>query len=86
MGPRCVHSCLNDNVTIPNNGSPIYTLAMRDVVICTSGLDVAEKVCIHISISQKTKKTKKNMQYNFFPYNPEKTGAIGWFHGRMVHQ
>lgn len=36
-----------DNVTIPNIMSPIYTLAMRDLVICMSGIDVLEKVCLH---------------------------------------
>lgn len=37
-------SCMNSDAFVPNVRSPIFSDAMRDLVICTSGLNSAEKV------------------------------------------
>lgn len=44
LGPPVMLSCLNSNAYVPNVKSPIFSDAMRDLVICTSGLNSAEKV------------------------------------------
>lgn len=43
IGPRCLHSCLADNIVVPHVVSPIYTMAMRDLVVCASKIEPAEK-------------------------------------------
>lgn len=47
LGPRCVLSCLYDK-TIPNLPTPIFTVAMRDKIVCASGIKNSEKVFIKI--------------------------------------
>lgn len=46
LGPRCVISCMMDNVTLPDIDSPMYNLAMRDLIVCLSSFDPQEKVSI----------------------------------------
>ncbi|XP_055297166.1 DNA topoisomerase 2-binding protein 1-A [Sitodiplosis mosellana] len=43
LGPRCVISCMMDNVVLPYIDSPMYNLAMRDLILCLSSFDVQEK-------------------------------------------
>uniref|UniRef100_A0A182RSY5 BRCT domain-containing protein n=1 Tax=Anopheles funestus TaxID=62324 RepID=A0A182RSY5_ANOFN len=43
IGPRCLISCFMDNETIPLGVHPVYTTAMRNLTICSSGLKAKEK-------------------------------------------
>lgn len=44
LGPRSVISCMMDNLTVPHIDSPMFNLAMRDLVVCLSSFDLQEKV------------------------------------------
>lgn len=43
VGPRCLLVCLLDCAKIPLYTSPVYITAMRDLYICCSGFEVAQK-------------------------------------------
>uniref|UniRef100_A0A182MVT2 BRCT domain-containing protein n=1 Tax=Anopheles culicifacies TaxID=139723 RepID=A0A182MVT2_9DIPT len=43
IGPRCLISCFMDNETIPLGVHPVYTTAMRNLTVCSSGLKAKEK-------------------------------------------
>jgi len=43
LGPRCLLSCLRNNTPVPELPYPLYTVAMRGLDICFSGLDPVEK-------------------------------------------
>uniref|UniRef100_A0A182VZQ1 BRCT domain-containing protein n=1 Tax=Anopheles minimus TaxID=112268 RepID=A0A182VZQ1_9DIPT len=43
IGPRCLISCFTDNETIPLGVHPVYTTAMRNLTVCSSGLKAKEK-------------------------------------------
>ncbi|XP_058451555.1 DNA topoisomerase 2-binding protein 1-A [Malaya genurostris] len=43
VGPRCLISCFQDNEAIPKGKQPIFTTAMRNLVVCMSGLKPEEK-------------------------------------------
>lgn len=40
----CIRSCLVDSLSIPENKSPVFTAAMRDVVVTASQVSPAIKV------------------------------------------
>uniref|UniRef100_A0A182JW07 BRCT domain-containing protein n=1 Tax=Anopheles christyi TaxID=43041 RepID=A0A182JW07_9DIPT len=46
IGPRCLISCFMDNETIPLGVHPVYTTAMRNLTVCSSGLKAKEKSLI----------------------------------------
>ncbi|XP_052901138.1 DNA topoisomerase 2-binding protein 1-A [Anopheles moucheti] len=43
IGPRCLISCFMDNETIPLGVHPVYTTAMRNLTVCSSGLKAKDK-------------------------------------------
>lgn len=43
LGPRCIISCYMNNRPIPLGKSPVFTAAMQDLVISTSGMTVDNK-------------------------------------------
>ncbi|XP_066278683.1 DNA topoisomerase 2-binding protein 1-like [Branchiostoma lanceolatum] len=47
VGPQCVLSCLKLGKAIPKADYPIYTMAMRDVVISCSSVEKEERTTIH---------------------------------------
>ncbi|XP_035774152.1 DNA topoisomerase 2-binding protein 1-A-like [Anopheles albimanus] len=47
IGPRCLISCFMGNETIPLGKHPVFTTAMRNLTVCSSGLKTKEKA--HIS-------------------------------------
>jgi len=44
LGPRCLLSCLIEGLPIPDSNSPIYTTAMRGLVVTTTNFSGQEKV------------------------------------------
>lgn len=44
LGPRCLLSCLIEGLPIPDSNSPIYTTAMRGLVVTTTNFSGKEKV------------------------------------------
>nr|XP_040229158.2 DNA topoisomerase 2-binding protein 1 [Anopheles coluzzii] len=46
IGPRCLISCFMDNETIPLGVHPVYTTAMRNLTVCSSGLKAKEKTLV----------------------------------------
>lgn len=44
VGPRCLLTAVTEGVSIPNNGSPIYTMAMADMKIALSSFPPNKKV------------------------------------------
>lgn len=40
----CLRICFVEAISIPENNSPIYTMAMRDIVMSVSNLNPKEKV------------------------------------------
>eukprot|EP00058_Branchiostoma_floridae_P012092 XP_002597580.1 hypothetical protein BRAFLDRAFT_82314 [Branchiostoma floridae] len=47
VGPQCVLSCLKLGKAIPKADHPIYTVAMKDVVISCSSVEKQERAMIH---------------------------------------
>lgn len=45
LGPVCLTSSLMNDTSIPNIKSPIFNLAMRNLIICLSAYSLQEKVC-----------------------------------------
>jgi len=43
VGPRCLLSCLKSNTPVPELNYPMYTAAMKGLVVTCSGLDKPEK-------------------------------------------
>ncbi|XP_050524505.1 DNA topoisomerase 2-binding protein 1-B [Daktulosphaira vitifoliae] len=43
VSPLCLRTCFVESIPIPENKSPIYTLAMRDVVLSASNINPKEK-------------------------------------------
>lgn len=43
LGPRCIISCYMNNRPVPLGKSPVFTAAMQDLVISTSGMSVETK-------------------------------------------
>lgn len=47
VGPRCLLNCFLTGVSIPEGAHPVFTTAMRDMVVCVSGFQAEFKVnCI----------------------------------------
>ncbi|KFB41203.1 AGAP002760-PA-like protein [Anopheles sinensis] len=46
IGPRCLISCFMAIETIPLGVHPVYTTAMRNLTVCSSGLKAKEKAAI----------------------------------------
>ncbi|GLH09974.1 Uncharacterized protein GBIM_14988 [Gryllus bimaculatus] len=46
IGPRCVLDCLAADILIPKSKFPLFTLAMRDLVITTTGFSEPEKTLL----------------------------------------
>lgn len=44
VSPMCLRTCFVEAISIPQNYSPIYTMAMRNVVLSISNLSPSEKV------------------------------------------
>lgn len=44
VGPQCVITCFMENESVPNNKSPVFTMAMRNLIITLSAFSLAEKV------------------------------------------
>lgn len=40
----CLRTCFIEAISIPKNNSPVYTMAMRNVVLSVSNLNPKEKV------------------------------------------
>ncbi|KAJ6644281.1 DNA topoisomerase 2-binding protein 1 [Pseudolycoriella hygida] len=47
LGPRVVISCQLTDDAVPNIASPIYTLALKNAVVCLSGLSAERRAEIH---------------------------------------
>ncbi|XP_026726521.1 DNA topoisomerase 2-binding protein 1 [Trichoplusia ni] len=43
VGPRCLSCCLTEGTPIPSGPEPVYTIAMRGLVVTASGLTKAQK-------------------------------------------
>lgn len=43
LGPRCIISCYMNNRSVPLGKSPVFTSAMQDLVISTSGMSIDNK-------------------------------------------
>nr|XP_037871630.1 DNA topoisomerase 2-binding protein 1-A [Bombyx mori] len=43
VGPRCLSCCLTEGISIPTGPEPVYTIAMRGLVITASGLSKDKK-------------------------------------------
>lgn len=48
VGPRCLACCLTEGIAIPSGPEPVYTVAMRDLMVTASGLTKEKKVNINI--------------------------------------
>lgn len=46
----CLRTCFIEAISIPENNSPVYTMAMRDIVLSVSNLSPTEKVCTMLSL------------------------------------
>lgn len=46
VGPRCLSCCLTEGISIPTGPEPVYTIAMRGLVITASGLSKDKKVMV----------------------------------------
>lgn len=42
----CLRTCFVEAISIPENNSPVYTMAMRNIVLSVSNLSPKEKVYI----------------------------------------
>ena len=42
LGPSCLVSCLQNNTAVPSSNFPVFSSAMRGLVLTSSGLDAAE--------------------------------------------
>ncbi|XP_055372512.1 DNA topoisomerase 2-binding protein 1 [Condylostylus longicornis] len=51
IGPRCLLSCILDDLSVPLGTSPIFATSMRDMSICISGLKDSEKQNLRTLIS-----------------------------------
>lgn len=51
LGPRCVLSCLVNNIDLPAVEWPIFSLTMQDLTVCISGLRSNEKVNARINVN-----------------------------------
>ena len=48
VGPQCIISCLQTMLPLPSNGNqPVYTVAMRGVYACCTGIPQSERVELH---------------------------------------
>lgn len=47
LGPRILINCQLTNDVVPNIASPIYTLAMKNDIVCLSGIMEAKRAEIH---------------------------------------
>ncbi|XP_037044604.1 DNA topoisomerase 2-binding protein 1 isoform X3 [Bradysia coprophila] len=47
IGPRVLINCQLTNDVVPNISSPIYTLAMKDFIVCLSGISMEKRAEIH---------------------------------------
>uniref|UniRef100_A0A1Q3EWX2 Putative dna topoisomerase 2-binding protein 1-a n=2 Tax=Culex tarsalis TaxID=7177 RepID=A0A1Q3EWX2_CULTA len=52
VGPRCLISCFLDDQPIPPGTHPVMTTAMRNLVVCSSGLKPEEKAQISLLVTQ----------------------------------
>lgn len=44
VSPICLRTCFIEAISIPENNSPVYTMAMRNIVLSISNLSPKEKV------------------------------------------
>lgn len=51
VSPGCLRTCFVEAISIPENNSPVYTLAMRNVVLSVSNLNPKEKVYLNVLYS-----------------------------------
>lgn len=89
LGPRCVISCMMDNVTLPYIDSPMHNLAMRDLIICLSSFDLQEKVstfCAFCWIGLKCPFCIKNQKMHFSIGSLGKTEEIHRLHGWSLYR
>eukprot|EP00092_Neocalanus_flemingeri_P108788 GFUD01139726.1.p1 GENE.GFUD01139726.1~~GFUD01139726.1.p1 ORF type:complete len:533 (-),score=170.64 GFUD01139726.1:22-1620(-) len=52
VGPRCLLACLASNTPVPELPYPVYTAAMKGMIITTSGLERNEKDKIKLMVEQ----------------------------------
>uniref|UniRef100_A0A8D8H7M7 DNA topoisomerase 2-binding protein 1-A n=1 Tax=Culex pipiens TaxID=7175 RepID=A0A8D8H7M7_CULPI len=52
VGPRCLISCFLDDQPIPPGTHPVMTTAMRNLIVCSSGLKPDEKAQVSQLVSQ----------------------------------
>eukprot|EP00092_Neocalanus_flemingeri_P040838 GFUD01044457.1.p1 GENE.GFUD01044457.1~~GFUD01044457.1.p1 ORF type:complete len:510 (+),score=168.37 GFUD01044457.1:65-1594(+) len=52
VGPRCLLACLASNTPVPELPYPVYTAAMKGMIITTSGLEKNEKDKIKLMVEQ----------------------------------
>ncbi|KAG6442942.1 hypothetical protein O3G_MSEX002600 [Manduca sexta] len=50
VGPRCLSCCLTEGMPIPSGPEPVYTVAMRGLVVTASGLTKDKKEIIKIKV------------------------------------
>ncbi|CAG9576233.1 unnamed protein product [Danaus chrysippus] len=43
VGPRCISCCLTEGISIPSGPEPVFTIAMRGLVVTASGLSKQQK-------------------------------------------
>lgn len=51
VSPGCLRTCFVEAISIPENNSPVFTLAMRNVVLSISNLSPKEKVSLNVQYS-----------------------------------
>lgn len=83
LGPKCVISCLMDNVTLPDINSPMYGLSMRNLIVCLSSFDAKEKVS-RLSDFE----IISTYEMNAIPFATilGKSSQIHRLHGRIMHR
>lgn len=47
VGPRCLSCCLMEGIPIPSGVEPVFTIAMRNLVVTASGLSKQQKVSLN---------------------------------------
>ncbi|GBP66273.1 Mariner Mos1 transposase [Eumeta japonica] len=50
VGPRCLSCCLMEGVAIPSGPEPVFTVAMRGLIVTASGLTKLQKKSVELGI------------------------------------
>lgn len=93
LGPQCIISCLVNEFGVPNTNSPVFNVLLRERLICSSGLNAAEKSKIQklvefmggsfqvTELTQSTSHLVTNtvMSLKYEVYMGEAEGAIFYF-------